>query len=213
MMPRSKAASEQVRAASRAQILDAAGRVFAARGYFDAKVADIAREAGMSQGSVYWYFASKQDVLKAVLADGFEAVERPLRETAALEGSGREKLEHLIGQYIGLGRERAAFFTVFLSLLGHGGTPFLRGLGFDTLQIGQRYHQHLSAILQQARGEGTVADVETNLLAVFFFSFFNGLMLTYADDWTKLPPELIRDTVMRMLGAGGEQPCALNRDH
>jgi AcrR family transcriptional regulator len=34
---------------------------------------EIAREAGMSQGNVCWFFKSKEDLLKAVLADGFAA--------------------------------------------------------------------------------------------------------------------------------------------
>ena len=54
--------------------------------------------------------------------------------------------------------------TCFISLLGHGGTPLLRQMGFDPLQIGTRYHQHLSAIFAQARAEGAVADIDPNIL-------------------------------------------------
>jgi AcrR family transcriptional regulator len=42
-MPRSKQASEQMRARSRAKILEAARRLFADQGYFSSKVAEIAR--------------------------------------------------------------------------------------------------------------------------------------------------------------------------
>jgi len=37
-------------------------------------------------------------------------------------------------------------------------------MGFDPLQIGTRYHQHLSAIFAQARAEGAVADIDPNIL-------------------------------------------------
>jgi TetR/AcrR family fatty acid metabolism transcriptional regulator len=44
----------------REAILRAATRVFAHNGYFNSKVADIAREAGVADGTVYLYFKSKE---------------------------------------------------------------------------------------------------------------------------------------------------------
>jgi AcrR family transcriptional regulator len=53
----------------RAQLLDAAARVFAAKGYSGAKIQDIVREAGLSTGAVYGRFSSKDQLLReAVLA-------------------------------------------------------------------------------------------------------------------------------------------------
>ena len=47
-MPRNREQNEQMRTQSRKQILDVARRSFAQRGYFRVKMADIARDAGMS---------------------------------------------------------------------------------------------------------------------------------------------------------------------
>ena len=47
-------------------ILRAATRVFARNGYFNSKVADIAREAGVADGTVYLYFKSKEDILHSI---------------------------------------------------------------------------------------------------------------------------------------------------
>src|SRR5690349_20932506 len=53
----------------RTQLLDAAARVFAAKGYSGAKIQDIVREAGLSTGAVYGRFSSKDQLLReAVLA-------------------------------------------------------------------------------------------------------------------------------------------------
>jgi hypothetical protein len=94
--------------------------------------------------------------------------------------------------------------AIFLSMLGHGGMPLMRQLGFDTVEIGTRYHQHLSALLAQARTEGVVADIDPNILALFYFSFFNGMLLTYREDWTMVPQEQIRRAVLGMLGYRGD---------
>lgn len=50
------------------QILDATEGLLATRGYADMTVGDIAEAAGMTRGALYFYFASKQDVLTALVA-------------------------------------------------------------------------------------------------------------------------------------------------
>jgi len=201
-MPRSKMVSEQMRAQTREKILTTARRLFAARGYFNCKISDIAREAGMSQGILYWYFASKEELLKSVLADGFETLGQ-LTETAAnRSGTSREKLSALLDDYITFGRQKGEFTAVFISIMGHGGLPLLAKLGFDTTQIGMRYHQALSTILAQGQAEGVVlAGIDPNILAMFFFSLFNGLMITYGTDWLNVPDQYVRQAVLRLLGS------------
>ena len=58
---------EQLIAARRAQILDAATKVFSEKGFHRATVRDVARTAGIADGTIYNYFASKTDVLLGIL--------------------------------------------------------------------------------------------------------------------------------------------------
>lgn len=200
-MVRSKQINEQIRAESQAKLLAAARQVFATQGYFNCTVSDIARQAGMSQGNLYWYYPSKEELLKAVLADGFDKVEQVLIDAEGYPGDSRDRIEYLIDRYLELSHIQGDFTSIFVSLLGHGGTPLLKQMGFDPLQIGMRYHQHLSTIFTQARLEGVVADVDPNILAVFFFSFFNGLLITYGKDRTMVPEMSIRQALLRLLGS------------
>jgi AcrR family transcriptional regulator len=66
--------------ARRAQLLYAAKHVFATRGYPDANIADICKEAGVARGTVYQHFRNKRDVLIALLDDISARVERVLAE-------------------------------------------------------------------------------------------------------------------------------------
>jgi AcrR family transcriptional regulator len=61
----------------RAQILAAATQVFARQGFHRTTVREIAREAGIADGTIYLYFASKQDVLLALLGRLGRVGERP----------------------------------------------------------------------------------------------------------------------------------------
>lgn len=69
MVPRTEEQNELVREQRREQLLQAAQRVFSRSGFHAAKVADVAAEAGVSQGTVYHYFDSKEELLLAVFTD------------------------------------------------------------------------------------------------------------------------------------------------
>ena len=58
----------------REAILRAAIAVFAHNGYFNSKVADIASEAGVADGTVYLYFKSKEEILHSIFDRSVEAV-------------------------------------------------------------------------------------------------------------------------------------------
>lgn len=200
-MPRSKEVSQQMRAESRAALISSARHLFAENGFFQCKVSDIARAAGMSQGNVYWYFSSKEELLKAVLAESFESLGILLEEAVTLPMTGLEKIDHLLNQYIDFSREHGDFVRIFISLMAHGGVPLMQELGFDTPQIGLRYHSAVSTILVQAQQERDISnEIPADLLTTFYFSFFNGLLVTYGQNWLEIPDAVIRETVLRILG-------------
>ncbi len=58
---------EQLREERRQQIIDAALAVFTQKGFHAANVSDVAAQAGVSQGTIYWYFESKEELLMAAL--------------------------------------------------------------------------------------------------------------------------------------------------
>jgi AcrR family transcriptional regulator len=74
---RTRAAREQGREA-RDELLDAALRVFARRGYRDAGVDEIAAEAGYSKGALYWHFPGKHELFVALIDERIDAPTRDL---------------------------------------------------------------------------------------------------------------------------------------
>jgi AcrR family transcriptional regulator len=77
---RTRAARAQGRE-GRDELLAAALRVFARRGYRQAGVDEIAETAGYSKGALYWHFSRKEDLLLALLE---ERIDAPTRELVAL---------------------------------------------------------------------------------------------------------------------------------
>lgn len=108
----------------REAILRAAIRVFAHNGYFNSKVADIAREAGVADGTVYLYFKNKEDILHSVFHRSVDnAIAEARTQLSSLEDP-REKLRqiaHLHLERLGADRELAIVFQVEL----RGSTKFM----------------------------------------------------------------------------------------
>lgn len=203
-MPRNKLQSEQMRSESRTKILVTARRLFAECGYDACNISDIAKQAGMSQGNIYWYFASKEALLAAVLRDAFERVAELFSQIAALPGSSRERLHALIDGYIDFGREQggAEIIMIFVSLTAPGSIQLLTAGEFDAAQTELQVHRACTALLAQAQADAVIhSDVDPALLTMAFFAFFNGLVFSYRSNADAIPRTFIRDAVLRLLGS------------
>lgn len=108
----------------RAAILRAAITVFAHNGYFNSKVADIASEAGVADGTVYLYFKSKEEILHSIFDRSMEEAIAAGKKKMKRISDPREKLRsiaHLHLERLGADRDLAVVFQVEL----RGSTKFM----------------------------------------------------------------------------------------
>jgi len=78
------------------QIIEAAVRVFARKGYFNARVSDIAREAGIAAGTIYLYFDTKEEILITLFRDKMAGFVETVRQAIAEEHDAVAKLRRLV---------------------------------------------------------------------------------------------------------------------
>jgi AcrR family transcriptional regulator len=106
----------------RAQILAAAGRVFARQGFHRTTVREVAREAGIADGTIYLYFASKQQLLLALLGQLGRVGERPA-DFAELAGADARRAlgSYLRRRFEDLREWRQLFAAVFPEVLADPG--------------------------------------------------------------------------------------------
>ena len=108
----------------REAILRAATKVFATNGYFNSKVADVARVAGVADGTVYLYFKSKEEILRSIFERGVsEAIDAARAEVAVLDDAGEKlrRIARLHLERLGADRDLAVVFQVEL----RGSTKFM----------------------------------------------------------------------------------------
>jgi len=85
MTPRTPDRTQKIREERQAQILAAALELFAEKGLHNTRVSEIAARAGVSQGTVYWYFDSKEALFEAAFMSQFDVFVQPLYELVADE--------------------------------------------------------------------------------------------------------------------------------
>ena len=101
----------------REAILRAATAVFAEKGFFNSKVSDIARAAGIADGTVYLYFKNKDDVLHSIFDRAMaEFISEGRREIALIEmpADKLRRIAELHLERLGADRDMAIVFQVEL---------------------------------------------------------------------------------------------------
>jgi TetR/AcrR family transcriptional regulator, fatty acid metabolism regulator protein len=78
------------------QIVDAAIRVFARNGYYNSRVSDIAREAGVASGTIYLYFRTKDEILVTLFREKMAQWVALVRREIATERGAEAKIRKLV---------------------------------------------------------------------------------------------------------------------
>lgn len=167
---KAEAAKEQ----RRNEILAAAKAEFAANGFHSTTIGDIAKTAGISYGSVYWYFKSKEELFHALMDDQ----ERALRQHIDASVGSVVVDGNLDGEEL-FRRSVRATFEFF-----DADRDTVKLLFRDSLILGDKFDRHLSAIY-----EGFIADIEKSIATA-----------QSAGAVIDAPPRIIAFSVAAMIG-------------
>ena len=94
-------------------IINAAIKIFAQKGFYNAKVADVAREAGIADGTIYLYFKNKDDLLISLFETKMEEILQRFSQTLFPGKTAREKLKQFIRLHFQLIEEDQNLAEVF----------------------------------------------------------------------------------------------------
>ncbi|UQX11143.1 TetR/AcrR family transcriptional regulator [Candidatus Mycobacterium methanotrophicum] len=140
---RRRAVSDEDKSARRDEIMAAAKKVFADKGFHATKIADIAKESGLAYGSIYWYFNSKDELFHALMAVEEQALRAHV--TAAV-GAGPQS------------DGEASFRTAVQATLEffEADKACVKLLFRDAYALGDRFERHLGGIYERF-----IDDIET----------------------------------------------------
>jgi AcrR family transcriptional regulator len=151
---RRRAVSAQDKSQRRDEIMAAAKKVFARKGFHDTTIADIAKQAGLAYGSIYWYFDSKDELFHALMAVEESALRSHI-SAALAQGS-------TMGMPLENSGEEAPLRTAVQATLEffEADKATVKLLLRDAYALGERFEKHLGGIYERF-----IDDIETFVVA------------------------------------------------
>jgi TetR/AcrR family fatty acid metabolism transcriptional regulator len=158
------------------QIVEAAIRVFARNGYYNSRVSDIAREAGIASGTIYLYFKTKEEILVTLFREKMAAFVAHLRREIAGEPDPVAKIRRLVGVHFSVLEQSPALAEVVQVELRQG-HKFFRGASAHEVSA---YFELIGSVLEEGVAAGAFhADLPVKVATKVLF----GAMDQMATSW------------------------------
>jgi AcrR family transcriptional regulator len=191
---------EEQQARTRSELVAAARKVFAQRGFHRAKLDEIAAEAGFSTGAVYSNFAGKEDLFLAVLDDHIarrlEAVERAVGEA----GSPAERARAGADNWMRFLDEDPSWYPLFIEFWSYAlRDPGLRKDVAVRFAAFPKANAELVAAGARELGLRLPRD-KVGAIGVLLTALADGLALMKLIDPESVPDELFGDAVVALAG-------------
>ena len=174
--PRRTAAAKERANGKYEAILRAAIKVFAGSGFFNSKVADVAREAGVADGTVYLYFKNKDDILVSIFNYYMEEALAAGKASLAETDDPIEKLRRIVRAHLErLGRDRnlAVVFQVEL----RSSTKFMEQ--FSATKVAE-YLDMIRSVIEEGQKRGVLRpELNTKIVSKVLF----GALDEMATNW------------------------------
>jgi AcrR family transcriptional regulator len=169
------------------QILEAASEVFAEKGVHESRMDDIVEKSGLSKGTLYWYFKSKDDILIGIFDRMFQREIEDLRTISKIAGSASDRLRHFT--------ERAIIdFKRMLRLKPI--TYEFMSLAFRRKFVQEAFKRYINIymdilvpIIQQGIDNGEFKQVDALDVAITSGAIFEGTILLWVYDNSLVNPE------------------------
>jgi AcrR family transcriptional regulator len=162
-----------------AEIIEAAARVFAERGFHGATTQDIADVLGIRQASLYYYFPSKEDALEQVCTRGVEGFFEVAAVIAAGPESATEKVRKLIEAHLSPLLDRRDFVRVFQNERQHLPAESRRRIG----RWSRAYERVIEEVVKAGIHNGEFrADLDARLVTLGILGMGNAVATWYGKE-------------------------------
>ncbi len=155
------AAANQRKVERERQILEAAVRAFSRHGYHQCTVAQVARQAGVADGTIYLYFKGKEDLLVCAFRHVLQGILEELDQDLASLGDPLEKIRCLVERHLEV-MERDPELAAFLQLQLRQPDASIRQAIAGPLRA---YARKIEEVLEEAKSAGLVrTDIPTRVM-------------------------------------------------
>jgi TetR/AcrR family fatty acid metabolism transcriptional regulator len=199
-MPKNSAAAARNGVTDKREaILGAATSVFAEKGFFNSKVADIAKAAGVADGTVYLYFKNKDDVLHSIFDRAMDKFIAEGRSELAKLDTADEKLRRIAELHLerlSADRDMAIVFQVEL----RGSIKFMQE--FSAAGFAE-YLDIIRATIEEGQKSGAFrSDLKPIVVAKMFYGAIDEMVTNWILSSKKYPLVPMADEVLKIFFGG-----------
>lgn len=165
-----KSTFEQISEEKQERVLREAARLFAERGFSATDVAELAKRAGVSKGSLYNYFENKEDLYLHVCKDGLARSRRAVFGGIDPEWDIYRQVKHIFRQGIRFARKSPEYVRLYLTASAPGKEQFSAKLSSD---VEKHTADYLKNQIRRGQVQGIVrSDLDPKLGAFFINSLY-----------------------------------------
>ena len=158
------------------EIIDAAAAVFADKGYHGSSTKDIADRLGIRQGSLYYYFTSKEAALEEVCARGVDGFMQGLEAIIEAGGSTSDQIRKAIANHLQPLRDRPSYVQTFLHERRALPTASRRKIG----ALSRSYEDRLESVFRSGVKSGELrADLDCRVATLGLLGMCNAVSTWY----------------------------------
>jgi AcrR family transcriptional regulator len=171
--------------ARRTEILEQAEKIFAAKGFHNVTMAEIASASGFSIGSLYQFFSGKENLYTSMISEKLDLMYKKIHEEVNSSADITDKIKKLIGAHFDFVEQNTDFCRLFLR--GES-VPLSEIMVSLRDKLIDDYSQHLSFIENILKGGiklGFLRRLNTRDMAVTLF----GMIRSSTIDWMLLPTD------------------------
>ncbi|SEO73011.1 TetR/AcrR family transcriptional regulator [Paenibacillus sp. OV219] len=175
---------------SRDKILDAAARMFSRSGYHRSSMDEIALEAGVAKGTLYYHFPSKAQMFKALITEGLQMITDTIKTEINRDRSLQEQIETVIRLNVDLFLEYSELAHIFFN-------EITNGIEEDVLLAVRKERDAYIQFIADILVEAGIAKEDGPMAASGVLTMLNGLCSYYLQH----PSESKREQINRLLYA------------
>jgi len=160
----------------RAIILDAALKTFVKRGYPDTKVAEIASEAGIAEGTIYNYFHSREDLLLALFDEKWGMIIDEIRKKIRRIDDPNRKLKTVFATVVTMFRKNRQLAELFMVDMRQS-SVFLNNYTINRIV---EFLDLIEELLEEGKKKGLYRkDLDTRVARMIIFGAAQGILLSW----------------------------------
>ena len=159
------------------QILEAAEKIFAKKGFYTTTMEEVAKEARLAKGTIYLYFDSKEDLFFSVTERKLDILLNKIEEELKKSNLPSQRIRRVIAVHLKFLEENGDFFKIMQGFSGSLKEKLEKKLKDRVIQKQSYYIEILDKLIQEAINKKEVKLLDSRKLAVILMGIIHSLTL------------------------------------